>query len=172
MGYDPANTLHDVRWGDWYGDEYVWVFLISGSAPPSHFKGGYRGASSERQPPMYFPLGGGTLKGESKPGEIVWSRVFIMDGVLHVDMGRGSVVDLPPEETRRRWEATTPQWPIMSAVLHGVSRDQFMARHKANHVQVVYAPSAEAADRALAAKAAMFHELGVKVHICGDVDVG
>jgi hypothetical protein len=172
MGYDPANTLHDVRWGDWYGDEYVWVFLISGSAPPSHFKGGYRGASSERQPPMYFPLGGGTLKGESKPGEIVWSRVFIIDGVLHVDMGRGSVVDLPPEETRRRWEATTPQWPIMSAVLHGVSRDQFMARHKANHVQVVYAPSAEAADRALAAKAAMFHELGVKVHICGDVDVG
>ena len=172
MGYDPANTLHDVRWGDWFGDEYVWVFLISGSAPPSHFKGGYRGASSERQPPMYFPLGGGTLKGESKPGEIVWSRVFVMDGVLHVDLGRGSVVDLPAEETRRRWEATTPQWPIMSAVLHGVSRDQFMARHKANHVQVVYAPSAEAADRALAAKAAMFHELGVKVHICGDVDVG
>jgi len=172
MGYDPANTLHDVRWGDWYGDEYVWVFLISGSAPPSHFKGGYRGASSERQPPMYFPLGGGTLKGESKPGEIVWSRVFVMDGELHVDLGRGSVVDLPPEETRRRWEATTPQWPIMSAVLHGVSRDQFMARHKANHVQVVYAPSAEAADRALAAKAAMFHELGVKVHICGDVNVG
>jgi L-fucose isomerase-like protein len=172
MGYDPANTLHDVRWGDWYGDEYVWVFLISGSAPPSHFKGGYRGASSERQPPMYFPLGGGTLKGESKPGEIVWSRVFVMDGMLHVDMGRGSVVDLPPEETRRRWEATTPQWPIMSAVLHGVSRDQFMARHKANHVQVVYAPSAEAADKALAAKAYMFHELGVKVHICGDVNVG
>jgi hypothetical protein len=172
MGYDPANTLHDVRWGDWFGDQYVWVFLISGSAPPSHFKGGYRGASSERQPPMYFPLGGGTLKGESKPGEIVWSRVFVMDGSLHVDMGRGSVVDLPPEETRRRWEATTPQWPIMSAVLHGVSRDQFMARHKANHVQVVYAPSTGAADRALAAKAAMFHELGVKVHICGDVKVG
>jgi L-fucose isomerase-like protein len=95
-----------------------------------------------------------------------------MDGALHVDVGRGSVVDLPPEETRRRWMATTPQWPIMSAVLHGVSRDQFMARHKANHVQVVYAPSAGAAERALAAKAAMFHELGVKVHICGDVNVG
>ena len=27
--------------------------------------------------PMYFPKGGGTLKGVSKPGEIVWSRVFI-----------------------------------------------------------------------------------------------
>ena len=33
--------------------------------------------SSERQPPMYFPLGGGTLKGISKPGEIVWSRIFV-----------------------------------------------------------------------------------------------
>jgi hypothetical protein len=172
MGLDPATTLHDVRWGDWYGGQYVWVFLISGSAPPSHFKGGYRGASSERQPPMYFPLGGGTLKGESRPGEIVWSRVYVLPDGLHVDIGRGTVVDLPPEETKRRWDATTPQWPIMSAVLHGVTRDQFMARHKANHIQVVYAPNAETADKALAAKAAMFHKLGVKVHICGDVKVG
>jgi len=172
MGLDPATTLHDVRWGDWYGGQYVWVFLISGSAPPSHFKGGYRGASSERQPPMYFPLGGGTLKGESRPGEIVWSRVYVLPDGLHLDIGRGTVVDLPPEETKRRWDATTPQWPIMSAVLHGVTRDQFMSRHKANHIQVVYAPDAETADRALAAKAAMFHELGVKVHICGDVKVG
>ncbi|MCK4318194.1 fucose isomerase, partial [Candidatus Bathyarchaeota archaeon] len=115
MGYDPATTLHDVRWGDWYKGQYVWVFLISGSAPPSHLKGGYKGASSERQPPMYFPLGGGTLKGESKPGEIVWSRVYVKPDGLHVDIGKGSVVDLPDEETRRRWEATTPQWPIMSA---------------------------------------------------------
>ena len=172
MGFDPATTLHDVRWGDWYGDQYVWVFLISGSAPPSHFKGGYRGASSERQPPMYFPLGGGSLKGDSKPGEIVWSRVFVMGEALHVDIGRGSVVSLQQEETQRRWEATTPQWPIMSAVLHGVTRDQFMARHKANHIQVVYAPTAEEADRALATKAAMFDELGLKVNICGDVKVG
>ena len=172
MGVDPATTLHDIRWGDWYDDQYVWVFLISGSAPPSHFKGGYRGASSERQPPMYFPLGGGTLKGESRPGEIVWSRVYVLPDGLHLDVGRGTVVDLPPEETERRWDATTPQWPIMSAVLHGVTRDQFMAQHKANHVQVVYAPDAETADRALAAKAAMFNALGVKVHICGDVKVG
>ena len=28
---------------------------------------------------MYFRLGGGTLKGISKPGEIVWSRIFIDD---------------------------------------------------------------------------------------------
>jgi L-fucose isomerase-like protein len=172
MGYNPDTTLHDVRWGDWYDNQYVWVFLISGSAPPSHFKGGYEGASSERQPPMYFPLGGGSLKGDSKPGEIVWSRVYVKTDGLHADIGRGSVVELPDEETQRRWDATTPAWPIMSAVLHGVSRDQFMAQHKANHIQVVYAPSAGAADKALAGKAAMFNELGLAVHICGDVKVG
>jgi len=172
MGYNPDTTLHDIRWGDWYGDQYVWVFLISGSAPPSHFKGGYEGASSERQPHMYFPLGGGSLKGDSKAGEIVWSRVYVKTDGLHVDIGRGSVVELPQEETQRRWDATTPAWPIMSAVLHGVTRDQFMAQHKANHIQVVYAPSAEDADKALAGKAAMFNELGLRVHICGDVKVG
>jgi hypothetical protein len=176
MGLDPATTLHDIRWGqDYQGngiDDFVWVFEISGAAPASHFAGGYRGAVSERQPAMYFPKGGGTLKGESKPGEIVWSRVYIQNGALQADIGRGSVVALPPEEMQSRWASTTPQWPIMSAVLHGVSRDQLMARHKANHIQVVYAPSAEIADRALAAKASMFAEMGIAVHLCGRVNIG
>ena len=169
MGFDPATTLHDLRWGEYYNNDFVWVFLISGAAPASHFIDGYAGASSERQPPMYFRLGGGTLKGISKPGEIVWSRVFVMDNALHVDLGRATVVALPEAETKRRWQATTPQWPIMHAVIHGVSRDQMMARHKANHLNVVYGPSAEQADKALIAKATMFDALGVRVHLCGDV---
>lgn len=176
MGLDPANTLHDVRWGEWYKgngiDNFVWVFEISGAVPPSHLIGGYAGAISERQPPMYFPLGGGTLKGISKPGEIVWSRVYVMSNQLHVDMGRATVVDLPEEESLRRWNLTTSQWPTMHAVLHGITRDQFMSRHKANHIQVAYAPDANMADKALAAKAAMFHEMGIMVHLCGDVKVG
>ena len=170
MGLDPANTLHDIRWGEEYDGEFVWVFEISGSVPASH-NGGYDKSYSMRQPAMFFPKGGGTLSGVSKPGEIVWSRVFIMDGELHLDLGRGHVVQLPAEETQRRLNATDPQWPIMHAVLNGVSRDQLMARHKANHAQVVYAPDAETADKALAAKAAFFEELGVKVHLCGDVSL-
>jgi hypothetical protein len=170
MGFDPATTLHDVRWGEEFDGEFVWVFEISGSVPASH-NGGYEKSYSMRQPPMFFPLGGGTLSGVSKPGEIVWSRVFVMDGRLHVDLGRGTVRELPAEETQRRLDATDPQWPIMHAVLHGVSRDQLMARHKANHAQVAYAPDAEAADRALLAKAALFAELGLEVHLCGDVAV-
>jgi L-fucose isomerase-like protein len=171
MGLDPATTLHDVRWGEEYDGEFVWVFEISGSVPPSHLTGGYEGAVGWRQNPVYFPLGGSTIKGVSHPGEIVWSRVYIADGELHLDLGRATVVELPAEETERRWQATNPEWPIMHAVLHGVDRNQFMARHKANHVNVVYAPDAETADRALVAKAAMFAELGVHVHLCGTVAI-
>jgi hypothetical protein len=175
MGLPVENTLHDLRWGDADAsgstDEYVWVFEISGSAPPSHFIDGWRGASGERQPPMYFRLGGSTLKGISRPGEIVWSRVYIdgenNGGVLCMDLGRGKAIELPLEETQRRWNSTTPQWPIMHAVTYGVSRDQMMARHKANHVQVVYGNDARTADAALAAKAAMAEALGMKVNLCG-----
>jgi L-fucose isomerase-like protein len=170
---DPATTLHDLRWGEHYTgagiDDFVWVLQISGAAPASHFVDGYRGASSERQPPMYFPLGGGTLKGVGKPGKIVWSRVFVEDNALHVDLGLGTVVTLPDEETTRRWQQTTSQWPMVSAIFDGISRDSFMARHRANHVNVAYAPDTKTASEALAVKAAMFHELGVKVHLCGPV---
>ncbi|MGN6752871.1 MAG: fucose isomerase [Intrasporangium sp.] len=168
MGLDPATTLHDIRWGEQYDGHFVWVLEISGSVPASH-NGGYDKSYSMRQPPMYFPLGGGTLSGVSRPGEIVWSRIFIMDGVLHADLGRGSAIELPAEETQRRLDATTPQWPIMHLVLHGVGRDQLMARHRANHMNVAYAPSADTADRALRTKAAMLDELGIRVHLCGDV---
>jgi hypothetical protein len=168
MGLDPATTLHDVRWGADYDGQFVWVFEISGSVPAAH-NGGYDKSWSMRQPPMYFPLGGGTLAGTSKPGAVVWSRVFIMDGVLHADLGRATALALPEAETQRRLEATTPVWPIMHAVLHGITRDQFMARHKANHLQVAYAPDDATADRALHAKGAMFAGLGLQVHLCGDV---
>lgn len=166
LGYSPETTLHDIRWGEEYGGEFVWVFEISGAAPPEHFVGGYAGALSERQPPMYFRLGGGTLKGVSKPGHIVWSRVYIQNDRLRADLGLARVVALPPEETERRWTKTTSQWPIMHAVLEGVTRDQMMARHKANHIQVAYAPDREGALLAVAAKAAGFEGLGLAVVIC------
>jgi hypothetical protein len=173
LGFAPENTLHDLRWGQHYRgggvNDYVWVFLISGAVPPAHLVGGYKGASSERQPAMYFRLGGGTIKGISKPGHIVWSRVFIMDGKLHCDLGVAEVVTLPPAETERRWRETTPQWPIMHAVLNGITRDQMMARHKSNHIQVVYAPNAKQAHRGCRIKAAMLAELGLEVHLCGNV---
>jgi hypothetical protein len=97
--------------------------------------------------------------------------VFVEGGALHADIGRATAVSLPQAETDRRWRETTPQWPIMHTVLHGVSQNQLMARHRANHVNVAYAPSAELADKALATKAAMLAELGITVHVCGETAI-
>ena len=175
LGFAPENTLHDLRWGERYqhdgAGDYVWVLLISGAAPPAHFIGGWKGAVSERQPPMYFRLGGGTLKGISKPGHVVWSRIFVMSGRLHCDLGVARVVELPRAETERRWRLTTPQWPIMHAVFEGITRDQMMARHKSNHIQVVYAPDQKRAHRACRIKAATLAGLGLEVHLCGNVEL-
>jgi hypothetical protein len=171
LGQPVENTLHDLRWGafDESGttDEYVWVFLISGSAPPAHHIGGWAGSDSLRQPGMYFRLGGGTLRGIAKKGEIVWSRVFVENGKLKMDLGRAKVIELPQAETDRRWKETTVQWPIMHAVTYGVDREAMMARHKSNHIQVVYANSAKEADLALYTKAQLAANLGLEVALCG-----
>lgn len=172
LGQPVESTLHDVRWGDrdqsGTVDDYVWVFMISGAAPPAHFIDGWNGAEGFRQPPMYFPSGGSTLRGISKPGSIVWSRIYVQDNQLWMDIGRGHVVRLPHEETERRWQATTPQWPIMHAVLHGVDRDQLMAKHKSNHIQVFYCNDENAADESLVVKSAMADQMGIGVRWCGD----
>jgi hypothetical protein len=171
LGQPVENTLHDLRWGDWdrsgSSGDYIWVFEISGSAPPAHFIDGWAGAEGFRQPAMYFPLGGSTLRGISRPGEVVWSRIYVQNQQLNLDLGRAKAIELPRKETERRWEATTPQWPIMHAVTYGVSRDQMMAQHKSNHIQVAYANDATTADQCLVAKASMAAALGMNVNLCG-----
>ncbi|KLU03402.1 L-fucose isomerase [Rhodopirellula islandica] len=171
LGQPVENTLHDLRWSDRDAsgttEEEVWVLEISGAVPASHFQNGWADAEGFRQPPMYFPSGGSTVRGVSKPGEVVWSRIFVADDRLHMDLGRATAIELPAEETQRRWDSTTPQWPIMHAVLHGVSRDEMMARHKANHIQVAYANSAEEADLAMKTKASVADQLGMIVSYCG-----
>ena len=176
MNLEPETTLHDVRWGEHVTgtdrtgrelDDFVWLFMISGAAPANHFENGYRSARVERQPAMFFKLGGGTLNGESKPGEIVWSRIFVEGDALHMDLGRGAAVSLPEDQVQMRWDTTDKTWPQMNAILYGVDRDQLMSRHRANHIQVAYAPDVDLANAALVAKAAMAQELGITVHLCG-----
>ncbi|MFG0259063.1 MAG: fucose isomerase [Phycisphaerales bacterium JB041] len=203
MHLAPDNTLHDIRWSDtdqsntinpadhpYWKDDQIFVFEISGAVPPSHFANSYADATGYRQPAMYFAPGGSGIRGMSKPGEVVWSRIYvdstdtsrspdrchweqpsapgeIPPGALHMDIGRATAVALPDAEMQRRWNATTKQWPIMNAILHNVTRDQLMAKHQSNHIQVVYAPDAVTADKALAAKAAMAEAMGIQVHRCG-----
>jgi hypothetical protein len=172
LGLSPETTLHDVRYGEVFGEQFVWTLEISGAVPPAHFATGYDEAVSERQPAMYFRLGGGTIKGVSKPGWIVWSRVFVEPDGVKADIGVGEAIALPREETERRWAMTTPQWPMMHAVLPGMTRDQFMARHASNHVQVAYAMGPASARRALAVKAAMFEAMGIETFVCGALGDG
>jgi hypothetical protein len=84
-----------------------------------------------------------------------------------MDIGTGQALALSKRETQRRLDATTPQWPIMHAQLDGIDRDKFMARHKANHVNVVYANNAKSALDAALCRAALARALGIKVHLCG-----
>ena len=61
LGFAPENTLHDLRWGQHYRgnglNDYVWVFLISGAAPPAHFTGGYEGREQRTPAADVFPAG-------------------------------------------------------------------------------------------------------------------
>ena len=113
----------------------------------------------------------GSLKGVSKPGEIVWSRVFIEDGKLKADLGRREAI---AASAAKRPSGAGGDHSAMAHHACGpamaVTRDQMMARHKANHIQVAYAPDAEDARKALAAKAAFFREAGLEVFICGAED--
>ncbi|MBN2290227.1 MAG: fucose isomerase [Candidatus Glassbacteria bacterium] len=184
-GLEPRlweTTQHDVRWGDTFRgtcrhggkeleiDAFIWAFELSGNTPAGHMARGWADMEAVRQPYDYFIENGICTRGLSRPGEIVWSRVYLDRGEFCLDLGRGAAVKLPPEEIQRRWEATTEEWPLMNALLYGVSRDSLMAKHKSNHITVSYAPDAETANEITLAKAAMARALGFKVFVCGSLD--
>ncbi len=157
----PETTLHDVRWGREYDDRFVWVFLISGGAPPAHF-GGWKKTKVYRQPPMFFPLGGGTCSGVSKPGTITWARLYEADNKLGMDCGAGEVVKLPEPEVNERLAKTTEQWPIANVHIPGYGRDQLMASHMSNHIVIGYGDI-------LQELVATCLNLGIETRVAGDV---
>ena len=136
-GMAPETTLHDVRWGREYEGRFVWVFLISGGAPPAHF-GGWRNTTVYRQPKMYFPLGGGTCSGVSLPGTITWARFYEAYGEVGMDCGAGEVIELPDAEVADRLAKTTEEWPIANVHIPGYGRDQLMSSHMSNHIIICY----------------------------------
>ncbi|UCC48708.1 MAG: fucose isomerase [Gemmatimonadota bacterium] len=159
-GLHQAVMFHDVRWGAEHEGRFLWVLLNSGSCGAyafNHDPDTLAGVHSYRQPALYFPVPGGTFAGESLPGAITWSRCYIKDDVLWMDIGRGEVVKLPPEVRDAWWEGTTRQWPFMAADL-GVGRDTLMAHYLSNHVAVAYGDIFEE-------MVALAQELGFKVRI-------
>jgi L-fucose isomerase-like protein len=139
-GLHQAVFFHDVRWGAEHEGRFLWVLLNSGSSGAyafNHDADSLRNVHSYRQPAMYFPTPGGTFAGESLPGEITWARSYIRDEVLWMDIGKGTVVALPPKTRDSWWQGTTREWPFMAADL-GIARDTLMAHYLSNHVAVAY----------------------------------
>jgi len=139
-GLHQAVMFHDVRWGGEHEGRFLWVLLNSGSCSAYPFSlnpDTLMGVHSYRQPALYFPVPGGTFAGESLPGEVTWSRCYIKDDVLWMDIGRGEAVKLPPKKRDAWWEGTTRQWPFMAADL-GIGRDTLMAHYLSNHIAVAY----------------------------------
>lgn len=157
----PETTLHDVRWGRAFDGKFVWVFEISGGAPPAHF-GGWKNTQVYRQPKMYFPLGGGTCSGVSKPGIVTWARFYEAYGEIGMDCGTGEVLDLPADEVRDRLRKTTKEWPIANVYIPGYGRDQLMSSHMSNHIIIGYGDILEGL------VATSLH-LGIPTRVAGDV---
>jgi L-fucose isomerase-like protein len=160
-GMASETTLHDVRWGRNFAGKFVWVLLISGGAPAAHF-GGWKNTTIYRQEPMFFPKGGGTCSGISKPGTITWARFYERFGQIGMDCGVGEVVDLPKDDLEDRLKKTTPIWPIASAHIPGYGRDQLMATHMSNHITIGYGDI-------LQELVATCQALGIPTRVAGDV---
>lgn len=159
-GMAPETTLHDVRWGDTWEGEFIWTFEISGGAAPAHF-GGWENTHVYRQPPMYFPKGGGTCSGISKAGTITWARFYEASGSIGMDIGTGEVVELPEAEVNRRRKATNEEWPIANVRIPGYGQDELMSTHMANHITICYG-------NILGELAATCRELSIPTRVVGD----
>jgi len=160
-GLPPETTLHDVRWGRKYDGKFVWVFEISGAAPPAHF-GGWQNTKVYRQPKGYFPMGGGSCSGISKPGVITWSRFYESFGEIGMDCGTGEVLAMPEAEVNDRLQRTTPEWPIANAHIPGYDPEQLMATHMSNHIVIGYGDI-------LQELVATCMHLGIPTRVAGDV---
>ena len=139
-GLHQAVMFHDVRWGGEHEGRFLWVLLNSGSCGAYAFSldpDALNGVHSYRQAALYFPVPGGTFAGESLGGAITWSRCYIRDDALWMDIGQGEVVQLPAAKRDAWWEGTNRQWPFMAADL-GIGRDTLMAHYMSNHIAVAY----------------------------------
>jgi L-fucose isomerase-like protein len=162
-GLHQSVAFHDVRWGGEHEGRFIWVLLNSGSTgafPFNHDPDTLQGAHSYRQAAIYFPFAGGTLTGESLPGRVTWSRAYIRNDQMWMDIGRGEVVALPPKKRDAWWNGTNRQWPFMAADL-GIGRDTLMAHYMSNHIAVAYGDIFEE-------MVALSRELGFRVRVLAD----
>ncbi|MCL2895253.1 signal transduction protein [Brenneria tiliae] len=167
LGMPAETTLHDIRWGSEYQGTFYWDLEISGAVPFAHLRGGIAGATGYRQPPMFFPYGGSTITGQGKAGRFIWARAHYEGVQVVMHIGTGTGVELPEAEFERRRRATNYEWPLLNAVLDGVTRDDLMAGHQSNHLTVAYIEEA-ALPEVLKAFVAQALTQNIRVRLAGD----
>ena len=167
LNLPSETTLHDIRWGSEYQGTYYWDLEISGAVPFAHLKGGIAGAEGHRQTPMFFPYGGSTIAGQGKAGRFIWARAHYVGTDVYLHIGTGTAVELPEEEFTRRRHATSYEWPLLNAILDGVTRDDLMAGHQSNHLSIAYVPE-EQLQGVLRAFVSQAITQNIRVQVAGD----
>ncbi|PWC22918.1 signal transduction protein [Brenneria roseae subsp. roseae] len=167
LGLPAETTLHDIRWGSEYQGTFYWDLEISGAVPFAHLKNGIAGATGYRQPAMFFPYGGSTIAGQGKAGRFIWARAHYEGTQVIMHIGTGTGVELPEAEFERRRRATNYEWPLLNAVLDGVTRDDLMAGHQSNHLTIAYVAEA-ALPEVLKAFVAQALTQNIRVRLAGD----
>jgi len=162
-GLHQAVFMHDTRWGSEYEGRTIWMLCNSGNGGAFAYNkdpDSLKGVHAYRQIRRKFPIAGGTFSGYGLPGQITWSRCFIANGELWMDIGKGEIVDIPEPDRSKWWNGATPQWPLLTTYL-GVERDVIMANYMSNHIALCYGDI-------FGEMVALCRELGFKVRIFGD----
>ncbi len=124
--------------------------------------------SRQRAPAFHvLPPRRRNIEGRLQTGRSGLEPRLCREGQLNVDLGRATAISLPEAETQTPLERS---YAAMAGHACASAWRRPEPVHGAPSVQpcnVAYAPTSEEADRALAAKATMFHEMGLQVHLCG-----
>ena len=128
QGDGPAGGKHAARFALGRSrpiaaptDDYVWVFLDQRLGAAGAFRRRL-GRRHQRAAAAHVLSGSAAARSKAFPSRAKSSgrESSSKTAGLNMDLGRAGVVELPREETERRWKPTTPQWPIMHAVTYGV----------------------------------------------------
>ena len=175
LGIDPSTTLHDVRWGapvDRERRRRVRLGLRDlgrGAGLALH----RRLCRRPRRAAAADVLPEGRLDAEGRDASRARScsrRVYVEDRRASTWTSAAAAwCKLSDAETERRWQATTPQWPIMHAVLYGdhARPDDGQAQGQ-SHPGGVCAGRRDRATARSCARRAMARALGIQVNLCGD----
>ena len=131
MGLDPSTTLHDVRWGDEFNGQFVWVFEIRARCPRPTSKAGTpgpRACASPRSTSRWAAARYGASPGRvrsSGPACTYWTghSITTSDGAGGRAARRGDRATLAGDQLRMAHDARRAR-RCQPGPVHGPSQGQ------------------------------------------------